>query len=75
MSAPTPRHRWIWWLVWLAIAVVLAGRATGRKPTKGVLLDHLEFGRRLVHGEDVYGPWRSDPDAPIRPLHAPYPPS
>jgi hypothetical protein len=40
-----------------------------------VLLDHLEFGRRLLHGEDVHGPWRSDPDAPVRPLHAPYPPS
>jgi len=61
--------------VWLAVAVAIAGRATSRKETKGVLLDHLEFGRRLLQGEDVYGPWKSDPDAPIRPLHAPYPPS
>lgn len=61
--------------MWVAIAIALVGRAAGRKPEKGVLLDHLEFGRRLVHGEDVYGPWRSDPDAPVLPLHAPYPPS
>lgn len=59
----------------MVIAIALAGRATGRKATKGVLLDHLEFGRRLALGEDVYGPWKSDPDAPVRPLHAPYPPS
>ncbi|MFY9341767.1 MAG: glycosyltransferase family 87 protein [Planctomycetota bacterium] len=54
---------------------MLVGRAAGRKPTRGVLLDHLEFGRRLLHGDDVYAGWRSDPDAPERPLHAPYPPS
>src|SRR6185436_10632022 len=36
---------------------------------------HLEFGRRLVLGEDVYGPWKSSPKAPLRPLDAPYPPS
>ena len=69
------KRRWIWLLLWSALAVALAGRAAGRKPTRGVLLDHLEFGRRILHGEDVYGPWRSDPDAPVRPLHAPYPPS
>lgn len=75
MNRATARAKWLWWLVWIAVAVALAGRAAGRPPTRGVLLDHLEFGRRLVHGEDVYGPWRSDPDAPLRPLHAPYPPS
>ena len=64
-----------WLLLWLAIAIVLVARATSRRESKGVILDHLEFGRRLLHGEDVYGPWKSDPDAPIRPLHAPYPPS
>ena len=73
MNAPRAQ-RW-WWLVWVAIAIALVGRAAGRKPEKGVLLDHLEFGRRLMHGEDVYGPWRSDKDAPVLPLHAPYPPS
>jgi Glycosyltransferase family 87 len=74
MAVP-PRRRWIWTLVFVLIAIAIAGRAASRKPTRGVLLDHLEFGRRLLHGEDVHGPWRSDPDAPIRPLHAPYPPS
>lgn len=68
-------RRWIWPIVWIVIALILVGRASGRPKTRGVLLDHLEFGRRLVHGEDVYGPWKSDPDAPVRPLHAPYPPS
>src|SRR5262249_49189712 len=34
-----------------------------------------EFGRRLVHGDDPYGPWHSGAGAPERPLHAPYPPS
>lgn len=67
--------RRLWWLVWIALAVVLAGRATSRKPTRGVLLDHLEFGRRALHGEDLYGPWRSAADAEPGPLHAPYPPS
>lgn len=69
------QRRWIWPIVWIVLAVVLVARASGRPSSRGVLLDHLEFGRRLVHGEDVYGPWRSDPDAPVRPLHAPYPPS
>lgn len=67
--------RFGWPLVWLALAALLVARATDRPPTRGVILDHLEFGRRLVLGEDVYGPWQSDADAPVRPLHAPYPPS
>ncbi len=67
--------RRLWWLVWVALAVVLAGRATDRKPTRGVLLDHLEFGRRALHGEELYGPWRSAPKAEPGPLHPPYPPS
>jgi hypothetical protein len=74
-SARGGRRRLWWILLWAAFAIALVGRATSRKPTRGVLLDHLEFGRRLVHGENVYAPWRSDADAPERPLHAPYPPS
>ena len=65
----------IWWVVWIALAVFLAGRATDRKPWRGVVLDHLEFGRRALHGEELYGPWRSAPTAELAPLHAPYPPS
>ncbi|MGE3172259.1 MAG: glycosyltransferase 87 family protein [Planctomycetota bacterium] len=68
-----PRQRWL--LLWIALATLVVVRATTRPDHRGVLLDHLEFGRRLVVGEDVYGDWRSDPDAPVRPLHAPYPPS
>ncbi|MCA8974147.1 MAG: DUF2029 domain-containing protein [Planctomycetes bacterium] len=67
--------RFVWPLVWVALGIVLVARATGRPSSRGVILDHLEFGRRLLAGEDVHGPWKSDPDAPVRPLHAPYPPS
>jgi hypothetical protein len=73
---PRSGHRRLaWFLVWAAIALALLGRATSRPSSRGVILDHLEFGRRLAAGEDVYGLWRSGPDAPPRPLHAPYPPS
>ncbi|MFO1030121.1 MAG: glycosyltransferase family 87 protein [Planctomycetota bacterium] len=68
-------RRWIWPVLWIALGLFLVARASGRPPSRGVLLDHLEFGRRFVHGEDVYGPWRSSPKAAIGPLHAPYPPS
>lgn len=69
------RTKTVWLVLWLALAAMLVVRATRRPEARGVILDHLEFGRRLLHGEDVHGPWRSDPDAPVRPLHAPYPPS
>ncbi|MCB9888955.1 MAG: DUF2029 domain-containing protein [Planctomycetes bacterium] len=36
---------------------------------RGVITDHLEFGRRLLHGLDVYAPFEG------KPLHPPYPPS
>ncbi len=65
----------VWCVVWIVLAILLLARATSRRESKGVILDHLEFGRRLWHGENVYGPWKSDPDAPVLPLHAPYPPS
>ena len=69
------RTKCVWLVLWLALAAFLVARAARRPEARGVILDHLEFGRRLLHGEDVHGPWRSDPDAPVRPLHAPYPPS
>jgi len=67
------RARWL--LLWIALAALLVGRAASRPAHRGVLNDHLEFGRRLLHGENVYADWKSDLDAPTKPLHAPYPPS
>lgn len=73
MRTPAVKTRWL--LFWLACAALLVWRAGQRPESRGAILDHLEFGRRLVAGADVYGPWRSDPDAPMRALDAPYPPS
>jgi hypothetical protein len=64
-----------WTALWIVLALVLVVRATGRPNDRGVIIDSLEFGRRLVHGEDVYAPWQSGRNAPVRPLHAPFPPS
>ena len=71
--SPTTRRALL--LVWSLLAIALIVRAVDRKPHRGVIVDHLEFGRRLLQGHDPYAPWHSDPDAPERPLHAPYPPS
>ena len=50
----------IWCGVWLVLAIVLVARATSRRESKGVILDHLEFGRRLWHGENGVGKsWRA----------------
>jgi hypothetical protein len=57
---------WTW--LWVALAVALVVRAGVRD--RGVIADHLEFGRRLLLGLDLYAPYL-DPG----PLHAPYPPS
>lgn len=64
-----------WTALWIVLALVLVVRATGRPDDRGVIIDSIEFGRRLVHGEDVYEPWQSGRNAPLRPLHAPFPPS
>lgn len=37
---------------------------------RGVITDHLEFGRRVLHGLDLYAPYLD-----AGPLHAPYPPA
>ncbi len=73
LRLPSPAARWL--VFWLVCAALLVARAGSRRESRGVIVDHLELGRRLVHGEDVRGPWRSDPDAPLKTLHAPYPPS
>jgi hypothetical protein len=61
--------------MWSLLALLLVVRATSRREGRGVILDHLEFGRRLLHGEELYGPWTTDPASAPRPLHTPYPPS
>jgi hypothetical protein len=58
------RARWLWLL--LGLALVLRAGIRDR----GVISDHLEFGRRLVAQEELYAPYRD-----AKPLHAPYPPS
>ncbi|MBK8977019.1 MAG: DUF2029 domain-containing protein [Planctomycetes bacterium] len=75
-DALRPRHRrvadflraHVWQLAWCALGVFLVLR-TGRR-TRGVITDHLEFGRRLAAGEWLYAPFQDH-----RPLHPVYPPS
>lgn len=61
------RRPWFPWLLALVCGVLVV-RAGVRD--RGVITDHLEFGRRLVAGEDLYAPYLES-----KPLHAPYPPS
>ncbi len=56
---------WVWGILGLGLVVRTAVR------DRGVIYDHLEFGRRLFSGADLYAPFL---DAP-RPLHPVYPPS
>jgi len=60
------RSFWPW--LWGLLGVALLYRATGR--SRGVITDHLEFGRRLFSGDNLYAPYL-DPT----PLHPVYPPS
>lgn len=55
---------WLWALLGLALVLRTGGR------DRGVIIDHLEFGRRLLAGLDVYAPYLE-----AKPLHPPYPPS
>jgi hypothetical protein len=57
-----------WLALGLAIALALVVRTGVRE--RGVITDHLEFGRRVLAGEELYAPFL-DGD---QPLHAPYPP-
>ncbi len=59
---------WPW--IWISLAGLLVLRTGLRPPDRGVILDHLEFGRRLLQGLDLYAPFGED-----KPLHPPYPPS
>ncbi len=59
------RRAWLW--LWLALAVALVAR-TGIRD-RGVITDHLEFGQRVLHGEELYAPYLE-----AKPLHPVYPP-
>ena len=57
-----------WTVLWSLLGCALVWR-TGMRD-RGVIIDHLEFGRRVIHGLDLYAPYLE-----AKPLHAPYPPS
>lgn len=58
-----------WKIFWSVLALVLVVRAGVRD--RGVITDHLEFGRRLAAGEPLYEPF----EEPDKALHPVYPPS
>ena len=64
-----PRGRSVWLWVWSLLGIALIVRAGLRD--RGVITDHLEFGRRVLFGLDLYAPFE---DA-NKPLHPVYPPS
>lgn len=55
---------WAW--LWVALGIALVVR-TGIRD-RGVITDHLEFGRRVLCGLELYAPFEGSP------LHPPYPP-
>ena len=68
-SAPTPAWRArIWPIIWAILGAYLIVR-TGIRD-RGVITDHLEFGRRVLYGLDLYAPFAGEDF-----LHPPYPPS
>jgi hypothetical protein len=65
-----------WCLVgWMLLGAILLVRAVARPADKGVILAHVEFGRRLATGQPLYAPSPLAQDGPDQPLHPPYPPS
>lgn len=57
-----------WATIWILLGVILVLRSGFRD--RGVIEDHLEFGRRLIAAEDLYAPFED-----AGPLHPVYPPS
>ncbi len=55
-------------VAWVLLAAFLVLRTAGRD--RGVIIDHVEFGRRLLAGLPLYAPYLDD-----HPLHPVYPPS
>ena len=68
-----PKSRRLWIALWLALGALLVVRTGVRE--RGVILDHVEFGNRLLSGTNPYADFAADPDEPLHPLHPPYPPS
>lgn len=58
-------------VLWLCAAALLV-RTVGRD--RGVIIDHIEFGRRVAAGEDPYRTFATE-TRNEGPLHRPYPPS
>ena len=69
MGRPTrTRSETRWAVLWATLGIALLIRTGVRD--RGVITDHLEFGRRLLQGLDLYAPYLEP-----KPLHPPYPPS
>ena len=60
------RSKQVWPWVWVGLAILLVVRGGIRD--RGVITDHIEFGRRVLAGLDLYAPFEG------KPLHPPYPP-
>lgn len=58
----------VWPILWSVLGAYLIVR-TGIRD-RGVITDHMEFGRRVLLGLDLYGPFGG-----VEYLHTPYPPS
>jgi hypothetical protein len=67
-SDRTARGRRAFVVAWVVLAAFLVLRTAGRD--RGVITDHVEFGRRLLAGLPLYAPYLDD-----HPLHPVYPPS
>ena len=67
VAAPAWRAR-IWPILWAILGAYLIVRTGVRD--RGVITDHLEFGRRVLQGLDLYAPFAGSDY-----LHPPYPPS
>ncbi|MGA0058780.1 MAG: glycosyltransferase 87 family protein [Planctomycetota bacterium] len=68
MSARSATTRRAVLVAWVLLAAFLVLRTAGRE--RGVITDHVEFGRRLLAGLPLYAPYLDD-----HPLHPVYPPS
>lgn len=66
MSTRRPAITWL--VIWSLLGAALVVRTGVRE--RGVITDHLEFGRRVLQGEELYAPFQGGD----QPLHAPYPP-